>query len=190
MATTSSGIDALVGLLAEELLHDLLHLRHARRAADQNDLVDLLGIEAGVLERLLHRRDGPLDQIVHELLELGARERDVQVLGPALVGRDERQIDVRLVGARQLHLGLLGGFLQTLERHRVLGEVDALVLLELGHEPVDEALVEVVAAEVGVAVGALHLERRLRASSRTEMSYVPPPRSKTAIFSSFFLSRP
>jgi len=28
------------------------------------------------------------------------------------------------------------------------------------------------------------------ASSRTEMSYVPPPRSYTAIFSSFFLSRP
>ena len=27
-------------------------------------------------------------------------------------------------------------------------------------------------------------------SSRTEMSYVPPPRSNTAIFSSFFLSRP
>ncbi len=28
------------------------------------------------------------------------------------------------------------------------------------------------------------------ASSSTEMSYVPPPRSNTAIFSSFFLSRP
>ncbi|MNC93508.1 hypothetical protein D3C83_101530 [compost metagenome] len=27
-------------------------------------------------------------------------------------------------------------------------------------------------------------------SSRIEMSYVPPPRSKTAIFSSFFLSSP
>jgi hypothetical protein len=34
-------VDALVGLLAEELLHDLLDLRHAGHAADQHHLVDL-----------------------------------------------------------------------------------------------------------------------------------------------------
>ena len=38
------------------------------------------------------------------------------------------------------------------------GEVDALALLELGHEPVDDRLVEVVAAEVVVAGGRLDLE--------------------------------
>ena len=85
------------------------------------------------------------------------------------------------------------GFLEPLQRHRVLGEVDALVALELGHEPVDHALVEVVATQVRVAVGGLDLELAEPStsySSRTEMSYVPPPRSKTATFSSFFLSRP
>ena len=40
-------------------------------------------------------------------------------------------------------------------------EVDALVLLELGQQPVDDALVEVVAAEVRVAVGGLDLEDAL-----------------------------
>ena len=40
-ATTSSGLTDLFGLLAEELLDDLLHLRDARRAADEDDLVDL-----------------------------------------------------------------------------------------------------------------------------------------------------
>ena len=40
-------------------------------------------------------------------------------------------------------------------------EVDALVLLELGQQPVDDALVEVVAAEVRVAVGRLDLEHAL-----------------------------
>jgi hypothetical protein len=49
-------------------------------------------------------------------------------------------------------------FLQPLQGHGVLAEIDALRLLELGHQPVDDALVEVVAAEVGVAVGRLHLE--------------------------------
>ena len=116
------------------------------------------GSQAGVLERLLHRLERALDQIVHELLELGARQRVVEVLRAALVGRDERQVDVRRHRARQLHLGLLRGFLEALECHRVLGEVDALVALELADDPVDHALVEVVAAEVRVAVRRLHLE--------------------------------
>ena len=42
-------VHALVRLLAEELLHLLLHQRHARLAADQHDLVDLAGGHAGVL---------------------------------------------------------------------------------------------------------------------------------------------
>ena len=62
---------------------------------------------------------------------------------------------------RQLDLRLLGGLLEALERLRVLREVDALVLLELGQQPLDDALVEVVAAEVGVAVRRLDLEDAL-----------------------------
>ena len=50
------------------------------------------------------------------------------------------------------------GLVQPLERHLVGGQVDALVLLELGDHPVDDRLVEVVAAEVVVAVRRLHLE--------------------------------
>ena len=46
-------VDALVRLLAEQLLDDLLHLGHARHAADEHHLVDLGRLEAGVLERLL-----------------------------------------------------------------------------------------------------------------------------------------
>ena len=48
-------VDALVRLLAEELLHQLLDLRDARAAADQHHLVDLAGLEAGVLQALAHR---------------------------------------------------------------------------------------------------------------------------------------
>ena len=93
------GIHRLVGLLAEVVLHDLLDLRNPGRATDQDHFVDLLGIEPRILERLLHRRNGPLDQVVHQLLELGPGQTDVEVLGPRLVGRDERQVDVGLLGA-------------------------------------------------------------------------------------------
>ncbi len=72
--------------------------------------------------------------------------------------RDERQVDLRLLRGRELGLGLLGLLVEALEGHLVLREVDALGLLELGHEPVDDRLVEVVAAEVVVTRGGLDLE--------------------------------
>jgi hypothetical protein len=58
----------------------------------------------------------------------------------------------------ELDLGLLGRLLQALQGQRVLAKVDALVLAELVGQVVDQAHVEVLAAEEGVAVGRLHLE--------------------------------
>ena len=84
--------------------------------------------------------------------------RTSRCLGPDGVGGDERQVDLRLLRGRQLDLGLLGGLVEALEGHRVLRQVDRLVLLELAREPVDDRLVEVVAAEVVVARGRLDLE--------------------------------
>ena len=65
------GVDALVRLLAEDVLDDLLDPRHARRAADQHDLVDLGRLELGVLEGLQHRAAAALEEAVGQLLELG-----------------------------------------------------------------------------------------------------------------------
>src|SRR5262249_57357300 len=69
-------------------------------------------------------------------------------------------------------------------------QVDALVLLELRDHPVDDRLVEVVAAEMIVAVRGL-TSKTPSPSSRTDTSKVPPPRSKTRIvWSVFSLSSP
>ncbi len=73
-------VHALVGLLAEERLHDLLHLGHAGHAAHQHHFVDLGAGQAGVLERLFAGLDGALDQIVDQRLELGARQLQSQML--------------------------------------------------------------------------------------------------------------
>ena len=102
--------------------------------------------------------DGLLDQIVHERLELGAGELHGEMLRPVLVGGDEGQIDLGLGGAGQLDLRLLGRVLQALQRQPVLAQVDALLLAELVGQIVHDALVEVLAAEEGVAVGRLDLE--------------------------------
>ena len=161
IATTSSGFTERFGSLPKNSL--TISWIFGMRVEPPTRMTSSIsvGLEAGILERLLHRRNDALDQVVHQLLELGPGERQVEVLRARLVGRDERQVDVGLRGAGQLHLRLFRGFLEALQRHRVLGEVDALVALELGDQPLDQPLVEIVAAEVGVAVGALHLEDAL-----------------------------
>jgi hypothetical protein len=154
-------VDAAVRVLAEEVLDHLLDLRDPGRAADQDHLVDLLRLQPRVLERLAHRRDGPLHQLVDQRLELGPRQRHVQVLRPLLRRGDEGEVDVRRHGGRQFHLRLFRRLLEALQRHGVLAQVDPLVLAELFHQPVDDPLVEVVAAQMGITVGRLDLEDAL-----------------------------
>ena len=76
------GIDALVGLLAEELLDDLLHARHARLPADEDHLVDVLGLQARVLERHLARIERALHQVLDQRLQLAAGEARLQMQWP------------------------------------------------------------------------------------------------------------
>ena len=153
------GVDAPVRLLAGQLLDLLLHGGHAGHAADEHDVVDRRGaLLLGVVERLAHRRNRAVEQVGGQLVELGPRQAHVEVLGAAGVGGDERQVDLRLLSGGELDLGLLGRLVETLQRHRVGAQVDALRLLELGHQPVDERLVEVVATEVVVTRGRLDLE--------------------------------
>ena len=91
-----------------------------------------------------------------------AREHGVEVLGPGGVGGDEGQHDLGLLRGGQLALGLLRRFLEALQGHAVLAQVDARLALELLDQPVDDALVEVLAAQEGVAAGGAHLEEALR----------------------------
>ena len=93
-----------------------------------------------------------------QLLELSTGQRFHQVLGHAGYRHDIRQVDLCRSRRRQLDLGLLGSLLQTLHGHRVCLQVGTLVVLELLYQPVDDSLVEVITTEVGVTIGAEHLE--------------------------------
>ena len=68
-----------------------------------------------------------------------------------------RLISVRAGGAEFL-LGLFAGFLEALQGHGIFAEIDAVFFFEFVGDVVDEDLVEIVAAEVRVAVGADDLE--------------------------------
>ena len=57
------GIDTLMGIFAEDFLDPFLNGRHAGHAADQDDLLDLAGGQAGVLQRGQTRGLKPLKQV-------------------------------------------------------------------------------------------------------------------------------
>ncbi len=152
------GVDVLVRLLAEVGLHEFDHHRHAGRAADEEHLVDILLLQFRVAHRAVERRLRLLEQVAGERLELRPREGHVEMLRAVLVGRDVGDVDVRLEDAGEFDLRLLRLVFEALHRLRVVREVDAVLFLEVLDEPVDDALVEVVAAEEGVAGGRFDLE--------------------------------
>ena len=74
------------------------------------------------------------------------------------VRRDVRQVHVGLLVRRQLDLGFLSRLFQALHGQGIRTHVDALLLAELVGDEVDDALVEVFAAQEGIAVGGQHFE--------------------------------
>ena len=93
-----------------------------------------------------------------QLIELCTGQRHVEVLRAGGVRRDIRQVDVGAGHAGQLDLRLFGSFLQTLHGDLVVRQVNALGLLELIDEVFHNGFVEVIAAEVGVAVGSQNFD--------------------------------
>src|SRR6185436_10621713 len=79
-------------------------------------------------------------------------------LWPGRVGSDEWQVDFRLHRRGEFDLGLFSGLLQTLERHFVFGKIYALILLELIVNPLDQALIYVVTAQMRITIGRFHLD--------------------------------
>ena len=151
-------VHALMRGLVHQRARGLDDAGHAGHAAHEHELVNLVGAEAGVVHAILHRLDGALEELVAELLHLGAGELGGDVLRAAGVGGHEGQVDVIDLRAGQGDLRLLSLFLDALERVGLLAEVDARVLLELVEDPVHHAVVPVVTAEVGVAIRGLDLK--------------------------------
>ena len=152
------GVYVLARLLAEKFLDLVLHLGHAGLTAHQNHVGNFADADASILDGGLARLNAALDQILDQGFELGARELDVEVLGPGGVGRDVGQVDVGLRGIGQLDLGLFRRFFQALQRQHIGLQVNTLFLLKLGDHIVDDALVEVFATQEGVAIGGQHLK--------------------------------
>ena len=126
--------------------------------AHEDDLVDIVLADLRVGHRLTHRTEAPLNEVSGEVFELGPLHGHGEVLGSAGVGGDEGQADLGLGHRAELDLRLLGRLEQSLQRLRVVAQVDAVLVLELVGKVVHQPAVEVVAAQVGVTGGGSHFD--------------------------------
>eukprot|EP00754_Rhynchopus_humris_P032203 Rhum_TRINITY_DN15385_c6_g2::Rhum_TRINITY_DN15385_c6_g2_i4::g.154871::m.154871 len=149
------GVDRLVQLLsAEEVRHHALHLRDTRGAAHQHNLVDRALVHLGVRQHLLHRAQARAEQVRAQLLETRTRQRRVEV------DAVEQGVDLnaRLRRRRQGPLGALARRPQPAQGTLVRRQVLLVLPLELLHEVVHHAVVEVLTTQVSVSGRRLHLE--------------------------------
>ncbi len=152
------GVDRLGGVTAEDALDGLSDLGHAGHATDEDNLLNLLGLEVSILESLADGVDGAADERVNHLLKLSTGELHVDVLGARGVSSDEGQVNVGLKGGRKLDLGLLGSLTDTLDSHAVTREIETRGLLEVGNHMADQMDIEILTTQVGVTVGRLDLK--------------------------------
>jgi len=110
-------VDTLAGLLSKVFLEHGLNLGDTSRTTNKDNVVNVALLELGVLENLFDRLEGLLEEIVVQLLELGAG----QSLGEVLAVEEGLDFDAGAHLGRQSTLGLFDFTLQLthgLEVHR------------------------------------------------------------------------
>src|ERR1700731_1209530 len=147
------GIQLDVRLAIEKLLHGAANQRRARGAADKHDFVHLRGLELGVRERLL---DGP-----HSALNHGANEGVERTAGEfmnehfAVRQRETKRGRLRF-GKPMLYVDQR--FAKFLRQFAMRRKVDFIVLENQFVGERLQQIVDVVAAQVRVAIGGKNLE--------------------------------
>ena len=149
------GVDTLAGLLAgKELLEKSLNLGDTGRTTNKNNVIDLGLLNLGVLQNLLNRLEGLLEQINVELLELSAGKSLREVL--AVV----EGLDFNASGhlGRQSTLGLLNLALKLTHSLKILLDIGVVLLVVLLDEVLHDTVVEILTTKVSVTSGSQDLE--------------------------------
>ena len=152
------GVDTALRGPPEDPLEPLADYGHPGRASDEDDVVHVLRLPFRVLERLANRGLETREHGLNQGLQLRAGQLPLQVEGLAALLRDEREVNRRLHGARELDLRLLSRVAEALHRLAVPGQVDAVLAPALGGEPLDERVVHVEPPELGIAGSGGDLE--------------------------------
>ena len=156
-------IDALARFFAEFSFNHFLHGRDTGRAADEQNLFDVGCGNARVFHRGVNRRDRRFHEIFRNAIKFRARQiRDEMHRLAFAVHRDKGQIDFRRHNARKLDLRLFTRFFETLIRHRVAFQSKPVLFLERIGNPIHDARIEIIAAQMPVSVRSLDFKDAIR----------------------------
>lgn len=152
------GVDTLASLLAsKELFEKSLNLGDTGGTTNEDDIVNLLLLQLGVIENLLDGLESALEEVHVELLELGTGKS----LGEVVALEESLDLDTGGHLRRQSTLGLLCLTLELTHGLEVLGDVNAVLLVVGLGEVVDDALVEILTTKVSVTGSCQNLENTL-----------------------------
>src|SRR5215472_1919120 len=137
----------------EEIVNKLAYCWNERRSPDEHDLVDLLGRNARIGQCLLAGAGRAVQYAFDELLEDFARN-----LALVAVAVGKLDIKLRRCLSRQADLGANRLDPQGLHGIGIPAQVNAVLGVNLVERDRQQEIVDIVAAEVRIAVGGLHLE--------------------------------
>ena len=155
------GVHRLAGLQRNKGAHHLLHHRHAGAAAHQHDVVDVFGREGRIPQGPLHRPQQPIKQIGAEALKHPPLQGGFDMQRPVGAGGNKRQGNRCALHTTELDLGFLRCFGEPLQGLAVPAQINAVLCQEGIGQPINNAPVPIVAAQLGVTAGGLHIEHPL-----------------------------
>ena len=153
---TLIGVDALEGFFAHNLLDRFLNCRHTAGTAYQEDLVQVARLQVRIAQGLTDRTCAGVYQVGSHLFELASGESHVKMFRAICVSSDEGEVDLGLGHAGQFDLRFFSCLFQSLKSHLVVAQIHAVLSLEGICHPVDDSLVEVIAAEAVIAGSCQH----------------------------------
>ena len=146
---------------AQPLFQKLVDQRGACCPSDQNNLVDLGGLQFSVGQGFVETAQSLDQERVNQLLVLGSDDLHAQVQGHVILAGNEFFLDRRDCLERESFLGFLHGVEQSRPGVRRLAEIDRVLLAECIADMIKQELIEVVAAELGIAVAGEDLHDAL-----------------------------
>ena len=146
------GVQLRVRLAVKEFLHRTANQRRSRGAADKHHFANVRRLQLRVGQRLLHRTHGAVDDGTNQRVQRASRE---------LVRKDlsvrQRKAQRRRLGLGQLMLHLDQRLAKLLRQLAVRRKINLVVLKNQFVDKSLKQIVDVVAAQVRVAVGRQNL---------------------------------
>ena len=147
-ATTSSGFRSVCGLRWNSSSTSARTRGMRVDPPTSTDFIDLLGLVTGILHRLLHGTDGAIEDRLNELLELFARD-----LALVAISVGQARYPALSKAARRAQSWPRSPPCESPARLRRCGEGRRPFAADIVERDRDQQVVDVVAAEVRVAVG-------------------------------------